>query len=91
MQALRIRTKIDSAYLSSIPQLDALIGKDVEIIVIEEPIAEMLEAKPSSTPPAAQPFDARKACSGGPEGMGDGFEEALTRWRREEQVAELPE
>ena len=82
MNAIRVRTKVKSETLR-LPELKPLIGKNVEIIVLEEG-ASML-AQP-------RPFDfAKNFGRGWPGGKRDGFESAVRRWRRTDKPRDLPE
>ena len=81
MTAIRIKKQLDSETLH-LPELKPLLGKQVEIIVLEESSTE-------SSPPQFD-FD-KQFGSGWPDDVNDGFEEAVRKWRREDRPRELPE
>jgi hypothetical protein len=73
MNAVRIRRRLDSP-IPQLPELAPLIGKDVEIIVLEDVSAARV-GRPVR-------FDDLKG--GWPDDqLNDGFEEAVDRWRGE--------
>jgi hypothetical protein len=73
MNAVRIRKRLDLP-IPQLPELAPMIGKDVEIIVLED-----LSGRPERSPVR---FDDLKG--GWPEDqLNDGFEEAVNRWRRQ--------
>lgn len=57
MNAIRIRKRIDSETLH-LPELRAMLGKEVEIIVLEETAVPTEEASEPSTTPETTPYDA---------------------------------
>ncbi len=82
MNAIRIRTTVRGETLR-LPELKRLIGKDVEIIVLEDVAASVQEPRP---------FDFKRNFGRGwPGGKTDGFEAAVKRWRREDKPRELPD
>jgi hypothetical protein len=81
---LRIRTRVDSETLH-LPELRALIGKDVEIIVIED-----AAASGNGRPGAVHSIEQlRSALPGDP--FGATFDETLRAWRDEPWSADEPE
>ena len=56
MNAIRIRKRIDSETLH-LPELKEMIGKEVEIIVLEEAAAPSDEAPEPSPAPKTTPYD----------------------------------
>jgi hypothetical protein len=99
MNAIRVRTKIDSDTLH-IPELRSMIGKDVEIIVLDDQPAAASSVLDSVDPQAfwkgksldelaaeqgVRPLDTLKSPVSSQFTADDfeGFEEALEEWRRE--------
>ena len=101
MNALRIRKRLDGP-IPQLPELAPLIGKTVDIIVLEE---ESVAASGNGTPPkhgtieelaAAQgvkPVTDLKQLAGAwpADERDDGFDEAFAEWRRVHVVPEFTE
>jgi hypothetical protein len=99
VNALRIRKRLD-APIPQLPELAPMIGKTVEIIVIEESVGEGNGAaqRPATLEEIAaaqrvQPVSDPQQLSGGwPEDeRDDGFDEALEQWRRSNVVRPFKE
>ena len=90
MNALRIRKTLDSP-IPELPELSLLIGKTVEIIVLEEGLADApsnfwasQSLEELRIAQAVSPVTSLEALVGGwPDTPDDGFEETLAGWRRE--------
>ena len=82
--ALRILTRVDSETLH-LPELRALIGKEVEIIVLENG-ADARNGQPRTVESIEQ---LRSALPGDP--FGPTFDETLRSWREEPWRADEPE
>ena len=81
MDVIRVHRHLESETLH-LPELRPLVGRNVEIIVVEEhgePNAEVL------------PFDFdRHFGRGWPSERDDGFEESLKEWRKQDKPRDLP-
>lgn len=91
MRTIRIKAHIDSEIIH-ISELKDMIGKDVEIIVIEHdesiPVPLPFNMNPTRVP---KPFDFEKNLGGWPGDVNDGFEDALREWRTNDKPRDLPE
>lgn len=63
MNAIRIRKRIDSETLH-LPELKEMIGREVEIIVLDETPAPAETTTEPSTPPGTTPYDKFFALAG---------------------------
>jgi hypothetical protein len=80
MNAIRVKAHIDSETLR-LPELKPLIGKDVEIIVLEESRKRTKAAKKDTKPKKG--WFTRNFGAGRDMDF-EGFEEAREKWRQEE-------
>lgn len=88
MNAIRVQRHLESETLS-LPELKPLIGKDVDIIVVEKTNTQPPRVGKTPKP---KKFDFKKHFGAGwPDKLDDGFEEAVEKWRREDMPGELPE
>jgi hypothetical protein len=81
---LRIRTRVDSETLH-LPQLRPLMGKNVEIAVVED-VADSGNGKPRTV----QSIDQLRSALPG-DSFGDSFDEALRAWREQPWRTDEPE
>ena len=83
MTAIRVKTHLESTTVH-LPQLKPLVGKDVEIIVLEKSV--------SSKTRRSKPFNWKKNFGRGwPGEKNDGFEKTLSRWRNQDKPRKLPD
>ena len=82
MNAIRIKRHLDSETLR-LPELKPLIGKDVEIIVLEEPRTKRTKKKAGRKPD--KNWFEKHFGAGGPDAEFDGFDEAREKWRQEDK------
>lgn len=90
MNAIRVLTTITTDTLR-IPALKRLMGKKVEITVVEEPRSEGRTRKAVGVRKGKGKDFSRNFGAGWPDDVNDGFEDAVANWRHEDQPRELPE
>ena len=88
MNAIRIRTTVRADTLR-IPQLRALLGQKVEILVLSREGAAPGRAKRDGRRRVQTGWFSRHFGAGWPGGARDGFEKAVARWRREDRASDL--
>jgi len=100
MNAIRVKKKLDSETLH-LPELRPLLGKQVEIIVLEDTAQPITNADEFWNPPSLEELARRQGVKG-PASFDDlqgtfteedfeGFEEALREWRSEWRRTDGPE